>query len=461
MKINVHAGKSKKGELVYCLADAMVNKIVESKDAFLLIVDQRNMDRLLTDESRERFNANGFTIQYPPEFEAARTVMLKNVDSVFAALPEDEICNYIKGVYQIKKIIKIPNSSHLLKVIFVSSEMADRAVKDGLTVYFQKFEKRNIEKEVFIPVVPCYRCYSYGHLTKTCPKPSEYSVCFNCASRGHTYTECNSSTLQCVNCGGDHRMLAAKCPKGKEIIRKKIKERRERSISAGRGEVPQPTPAQVIQTTKLPENYLAVMAATITIADKREAEVPGIFQYIVDEMLEANGIPRVIFPKSVISGYSSKTYEEEKESRKRQRSSDEVRVSRPATKSREKGEISYIGLPDGTWQLVTPQETPQTTPIPTPAATPMSSTRSTPLSFTAPTPANTPRVTQMPTPGTSPQRPTGAIPKQQQQAEKQQHPPKPQWEKEPGLLLIARSEATLPQMNHHQIKKEFNREKNS
>ena len=75
----------------------MVNKIVESRDAFFLIVDQRNMDRLLTDESRERFNANGFTIQYPPEFEAARTVLLKNVDSVIAALPESEISNYIKG----------------------------------------------------------------------------------------------------------------------------------------------------------------------------------------------------------------------------------------------------------------------------------------------------------------------------------------------------------------------------
>ena len=146
--------------------------------------------------------------------------------------------------------------------------MADRAVKDGLIVYFLKFEKCNIEKEVFIPVVPCYRCYSYEHLTKSCPKPSEYSVCSNCASRGHTYTECNSSTFQCINCSGDHRTLAAKCPKHKEIIRKKIKKRRERSRSATRGEVPQPTPAQMIQTTKLPENYLVVMAATITIADK-------------------------------------------------------------------------------------------------------------------------------------------------------------------------------------------------
>ena len=93
----------------------------------------------------------------------------------------------------------------------------------------------------------------------------------------------------------------------------------------------------------------------------------------------------------------------------------------------------------------------------------MPSTRPTPLSSTAPTPANTPRVTPLPTPGTSPQRTTGAIPKQQQQqqqqVEKQQLPPKPQREKEPVLLLIARSEVTLPQMNHQQIKKELNREK--
>ena len=71
---------------------------------------------------------------------------------------------------------------------------------------------------------------------------------------------------------------------------------------------------------KLPENYLAVMAATITIADKREAEVPDIFNFIVKEMLKANGMPLVKFPESVISDYKQKSQESaeaEKESKKK------------------------------------------------------------------------------------------------------------------------------------------------
>ena len=59
--------------------------------------------------------------------------------------------------------------------------------------------------------------------------------------------------------------------------------------------------------TKLPENYLAVMAATMTVTDKREIEVPRIFSYVVSEMLDANGIPSVNFPESVISTYKQKT----------------------------------------------------------------------------------------------------------------------------------------------------------
>ena len=62
------------------------------------------------------------------------------------------------------------------------------------------------------------------------------------------------------------------------------------------------------------------MAATITIADKREAEIPGTFQFIVDEMLKANNIPLVKFPETVISTY--KTRGKAEETRKRPRSSD-------------------------------------------------------------------------------------------------------------------------------------------
>ena len=108
-------------------------------------------------------------------------------------------------------------------------------------------------------------------------------------------------------------------------MRTKIKEIRTRFHSVpreGGGTVPiQAVDAtQFMKTIKLPDNYLAVMAAAITLAEKRETEVPSTFQFIMDEMLKANNIPTVKFPETVISGYKDiNTDGRKKESEKRKR----------------------------------------------------------------------------------------------------------------------------------------------
>ena len=100
VKITAHDGSSKKGDLIdgICKAEAMVNKIIESKEAFFLVTDHRNMDKMLKEEVREYLANKGLQIQYPPEYEAARTVMIKNVDSMIAALSEAEIAAHIDKV---------------------------------------------------------------------------------------------------------------------------------------------------------------------------------------------------------------------------------------------------------------------------------------------------------------------------------------------------------------------------
>ena len=170
-------------------------------------------------------------------------------------------------------------------------------------------------------VVPCNRCYSYEHQKRNCTKPQTYQKCSNCAEEGHTYTECENEREKCTNCKGSHRTLAAKFPKRKALIRKKIKEKRERSKANEIRVTPQSRIAPHMPP-QMPENSMAVMAAAITIAEKREMEEPGSFQYIMDEMLKANKTPRVIFPESVIK---KGAYREESQTRKRQRSSEEGR----------------------------------------------------------------------------------------------------------------------------------------
>ena len=158
-----------------------------------------------------------------------------------------------------------------------------------MKIHFQVFNNTNIEKEVSVPVVPCYRCYSYEHQKKSCPKLQTYQICSNCAEKGHTYNDCENERVKCINCKADHRTLAAKCPKRKAIITKKIKEKRERSKANEVRMTPQSRVTSYVPP-QMPESYMTVMAAAITIAEKRESEEPGSFQYIMDEMLKANKI---------------------------------------------------------------------------------------------------------------------------------------------------------------------------
>ena len=131
VKIFVEEGFPKKPGLIQCLCDAeaYVNKIVDGKDVFFLITDNVNMDKLLTEESRMRFRSKGMEIQFPPEYDAARTVILKNVDNIISNMSEEEIERYIGADFKVRKIIKIPNSPHLLKVIFHDTKTADRAIQ--------------------------------------------------------------------------------------------------------------------------------------------------------------------------------------------------------------------------------------------------------------------------------------------------------------------------------------------
>ena len=179
VRVNLDDGEPKKPALIQCLCvvEALVNKIIEMKDAFVLITDNKNIDRLLTLEAKQQFASKGLEIQNPPEYETERTVLLRGLDSALQAKSEREITASIDQSLNVKAVIKIPSSNHLLKIIFATSAVADRVVQEGLQISFQRFENKNIEKEMFVAVVPCYRCYSYKYLKKNCPKPADHKVC--------------------------------------------------------------------------------------------------------------------------------------------------------------------------------------------------------------------------------------------------------------------------------------------
>ena len=169
---------------------------------------------------------------------------------------------------------------------------------------------------------------------------------------------------------------------------------------------------------KMPDNYLAVMAATIMIADNREAETPGSFQCVANEMLKANKIPIVIFPESLkkknIQQKYGKSEKDEQESKKKPRSNEGSEVA-SVRSTAPRIEDEYVLLADGIWWLrsaLTPTSTPRQTPAPTPINTPTHPLGMKPLSLPRPlaqtsthTLAITPTVTPVPSPAASPARP--------------------------------------------------------
>ena len=82
------------------------------------------------------------------------------VDTVISSKSNDDIIRLIDSNQRVKAVVKLPNSSHLLKFIFESADTADWVVREGLTVHFQRFERGNIEKKMFVPFIPCYKCHS-------------------------------------------------------------------------------------------------------------------------------------------------------------------------------------------------------------------------------------------------------------------------------------------------------------
>ena len=234
---------------------------------------------------------------------------MRNIDSLISTIDEEELKVDIEDRNQwikVTNIIKIPNAPKILKIMVENSEMVKKASESGVLVYNQSIPPTSIEKEVFIHLIPCYKCYSYEHKTADCPS-TNLTICSECSSTNHTFRDCRSTYKKCVNCDGEHRTFAARCPIRKELIKQRSKEARERSRSKSRNY--QANNINYAQATKGPqkidpvtitnrEDYVKIVSS-ITYAQAIESILPGSFHINVQEMYRINGLPKVNFPNYV------------------------------------------------------------------------------------------------------------------------------------------------------------------
>ena len=162
-----------------------------SRNIFLLITSDEIVDRLLTNNIRESLKKDDFEVLTPPEHNAKRTIVLRNIDSLITTIENEELKNDIENRnpwLKVTEIIKIPNAPKILKIKTEGSEMVRAACEKGILIYNQSIPPANVDKEIFVFLNPCYKCYKYSHLTAQCPTP-DIEVCSECAGRNHTFKD--------------------------------------------------------------------------------------------------------------------------------------------------------------------------------------------------------------------------------------------------------------------------------
>ena len=358
-------------------AKAFVYKVVQAKEAFYLITDNEQAELILRDHIREFWREKGLEAQTSPELVASRTILVRGVEWCVAEQSEIHLKNKIEAEYpdwKLEKVIKIPNNDKLMKLICSNIRTANDILDKGFVVYNQRFAGRSLEREMYLNITPCLKCYKYEHSTKKCQTPEGFKVCSECSKKGYRYNECSSQMKKCLNCGQPHKTLAFKCPIRKEVVKQKIGELKQRKQE----KIPEATLRNAVakqMQEDLPPNYLTIIASAITMANIREQECPGVYQYIVDEMYKANDLPAVKYPATVIAGYQHHA------KKKRGRETFEEGQAMEAEEGAVGGEIlnkerytqSMLDLLAIQAEVSAPTPTPSQTPASTPAGTPIQS----------------------------------------------------------------------------------------
>ena len=124
-------------------------------------MNQDSVEDTLNDEVKELFRRHNFEITVPIEYNAMRSVIIRHIDKAIMEYTDAEVIASIHASNEWAKVVNIyrlTNTGRLLKKKFESPQMVNNAVQNSMIVIHQKIMPKNIEKEIFIRLTPCYNC---------------------------------------------------------------------------------------------------------------------------------------------------------------------------------------------------------------------------------------------------------------------------------------------------------------
>ena len=278
-----------------------VKKVHDGKGVFFAIANEDSLETILSEESKETFQNEGFELVPPNEYNSQKTVVVKNLDYMIDSYSEDEIIESterLNSSAKVEYVYKIPTTSKLLKVRFQNQQMVQAALQKGINVLHQHIPQWSVKNELFVRLTTCRNCYLYDYRFKDCK--AEKKVRYTYCAGDHKQNEYTANQPCCINCGGQHRTLATACKIRKELIKQKSGEIRANACSqsqhrqyssyataAGSSNSNGPKTNSVPGLTKNEtKEIITTIMSAIVFSHYVEAIEPGSFQRNMTEMLK-------------------------------------------------------------------------------------------------------------------------------------------------------------------------------
>ena len=290
--------------------DVFITKLIIINDGYVVITsNEQDMDNIFHESTSKDLQDNDFFSIIPPELQASRSIIIPRVDPHIYTNDTEDIRTEVEEknpwtVNQIASVFKFPNVK-IIKITFKQSNFVKKAQQDGLKMFMMSIPSyQAIKQEIYYNVKICFRCYALeDHNTNQCDKSQEYKICSECAEYGHIWKDCSKNIFKCINCSGDHRTLASKCPRRKEIIKNKRHS----------DQVPKQTYSQAAQQQTSPsftspqnipnnnETYTKIYTCIMHAHLQNIAE-PGTYEEELNNMLKRNNLPEIKAPSNPPSG---------------------------------------------------------------------------------------------------------------------------------------------------------------
>ena len=285
--------------------DIFITKLIPLSDGYAVITNNEDdLDRIFNPITLDDLIKKDLHPLIPPELKANRSIIITNVDNYIYNNTEDQIKEEIHdknpwATGGIDSVFRFPNSK-IIKITFTQATLAKKSQATGIRCFHMSIPGHYIKQEIFYNITTCYKCYKIeDHFSNQCPAPKEYQICSECSSTDHTWKDCNSNQKKCINCEGEHRTLAAKCPIRKDVIKnKRLAQDKTTQITYSQATQKNTQNTTSNQSPNINNETHAKIFTCIIHAHLANIASPGSYEKELNSMLTLNNLPNIKAPSN-------------------------------------------------------------------------------------------------------------------------------------------------------------------